>query len=68
MTVSQLKQQFKNELNDLYPETEIESFFFLLAEEYLKQTRLDLALNPSIKISSEAKVEFTKAIQKLQQF
>lgn len=68
MTVSQLKQHFKDKLNVAYPATEIESFFLLLAEEYLHKTRLDMALHPDLEISSENKAKIDTAIQQLLQF
>ena len=68
MTVTGLKQQFNNELQELYPQTEVDSFFLLLAEEYLQKTRLDLALDPNFKISEETQIKFHTAIQELKQF
>jgi len=45
MTLRQLKRTFLSELDTIYPKTEIESFFYLLAETYLGLKRIDIALN-----------------------
>lgn len=45
MTLRQLKITFLSELDTIYPKTEIESFFYLLAETYLGLKRIDIALN-----------------------
>ena len=68
MTVTGLKQQFNNELQELYPQTEVDSFFFLLVEEYLQKTRLDLALDRNFEISEQAQIKFHTAIPELKQF
>ncbi len=45
MTLRQLKRTFLSELNAIYPNTEIESFFYLLVESILNLKRVDIALN-----------------------
>ena len=68
MTISQLRQNFRNELHSQYPQTEIDSFFFLLAEEYLEQKRLDIALHPDFVVSSEKQAVIEQATEKLQHY
>ena len=45
MTIKQLKRVFNSELTNLYPQNEIDSFFYILSEEYLDLSKVDLALN-----------------------
>ena len=65
MLLSQLKIQFIEQLREDYPETEIESFFYLLTENFLKVSRLDLALNPGTEISDDQKSKFEEALGRL---
>lgn len=65
MIVNQFRAHFKNELSEIYPTTEIDSFFFLLIEEYLGLQRIDTVLKPEFKID-EAKLSIlNKALQRL---
>jgi release factor glutamine methyltransferase len=45
MNAKQLKRVFYSELDSFYPRTEIDSFFYLLMEDYYGLKRVDLALN-----------------------
>ncbi len=45
MIIKQLKRVFHSELSAIYPETEIDSFFYMLSEAYLDMKRVDIALN-----------------------
>jgi len=66
MTVLEFKSFFFNQLNNLYPKTEISSFFNILTEFKLKLSRTDIALNPSHEIN-EMDLEFLNtSIQKLE--
>ncbi|PHR14629.1 MAG: protein-(glutamine-N5) methyltransferase, release factor-specific [Aequorivita sp.] len=66
MTLKKLKTHFAESLKGLYPSEEILSFFNILSEEYLKLSRIEIALNPE-KIVSETETEkFQKAILRLQ--
>lgn len=65
MTLNNLKIIFLSELGPVYPSQEIESFFYLLMEAYLNRTRVDLALEPNKKISSETEQKFDSALVKL---
>ena len=38
-------------LSEIYPQTEIDSFFFLIMEEKLKLQRIDTVLKPNFQIS-----------------
>lgn len=61
MLLSRYKKHFFKELEAEYPETEIQSFFFLLTEEYLGLSRLDLALKPEFEMTEVEERSFEKA-------
>ena len=65
MLLSHLKIQFKDQLKDDYPTTEIESFFNIITEEYLGMTRLEAALNRDFEVSEEQKAWFEHALLRL---
>lgn len=45
MTLKNYRTYFRDKLSSLYPITEIDSFFYLLIEEYLGLQRIDLIMN-----------------------
>lgn len=49
----------------MYPSEEIASFFYLLSDEYLSMSRLELALNPEKEVSKTAFSQFQHAILRL---
>ncbi len=65
MKLQKVKQQFFSELNKLYPETEIQSFFNLLIEFKLNLTRIEFALQPDFEINESNLEFFKKAITDL---
>ncbi|WGF92591.1 peptide chain release factor N(5)-glutamine methyltransferase [Aequorivita marisscotiae] len=65
MKITELKNHFKNSISELYPAEEVLSFFNILSEEYLKLSRLEIALNPQRKISENAVEKFQQAILRL---
>ncbi len=65
MTVNSLKKYFSHALKGLYPETEIHSFFYLLANKFMHKTRLELALDTAYEVSLEVENIFIGAIKKL---
>lgn len=65
MKIIELKDKFHQKLNGKYQKTEINSFFYLLSENYLDQKRVDIALNPHFEISSKNIQIFDSAIAKL---
>lgn len=65
MTIKALQEVFKSELSSIYPLEEINSFFYLLSETFVKKTRLDIALAPNEEVSKEDRLRFTKALEKL---
>ncbi|MDN3596616.1 peptide chain release factor N(5)-glutamine methyltransferase [Zunongwangia endophytica] len=68
MTITQLKKQFLEHLEEKYPMEEVLSFFHLLAEHYLKLSRLQMALEPN-KVLNDAEIgQFKDALEKLKVF
>lgn len=65
MTLKELKTDFQNTLIGLYPLEEIQSFFSILSEEYLRLSRIEIALNPERTISEEASEKFHRALLRL---
>lgn len=51
MLLKEFRNHFKQELSAIFPQTEIDSFFFLLIEKELNLQRIDLALNNQLSIS-----------------
>jgi len=65
MTINNIKNIFLNELSNLYPKQEIESFFNLLTEAYLNLKRVDIALEPNKEITNEIEQKYNSALAKL---
>ena len=68
LTVQELKSKILTELNALYSTAESQSFFNLLAEDYLKMSRLDIVLNSSKEISAENLEYFDNATRRLKNY
>ena len=66
MTVLQFKKYFFSELAELYPETEIQSFFNILIEFQLKLSRIEVALQPGFEIDTKNLEIIQKALKDLQ--
>ncbi|WP_372919222.1 peptide chain release factor N(5)-glutamine methyltransferase [Salegentibacter sp.] len=66
MTISELKSSFLTDLTKDYPCEEANSFFGLLAEAYLKMSRLQVSLNRDMKISAADIEKFDRAKERLQ--
>jgi release factor glutamine methyltransferase len=62
MLILEFKKYFLLELSNLYPKTEIYSFFTLLVQFKLKKSRVELALHPSIKLNKNELDFFQKAL------
>ncbi|WP_196886718.1 peptide chain release factor N(5)-glutamine methyltransferase [Aureivirga sp. CE67] len=65
MEISVFKKYFFDELKSVYPETEIQSFFYLLTEHFLQLRRIDIALDPNFEIAKEKLNLFKESIEKL---
>ncbi|MFY0603346.1 MAG: peptide chain release factor N(5)-glutamine methyltransferase [Flavobacteriaceae bacterium] len=65
MTLKVYRKYFSETLSKIYPQTEIDSFFFLLLEEHLKLQRIDLSLQPNTIIDSEQLQKLNIALERL---
>jgi release factor glutamine methyltransferase len=52
MLFKEYKSKFLKELSSLYDEKEIESFFYIILEQFHDKKRIDLALNPELKMDA----------------
>ena len=67
MIVKQYRNCFNETLKTIYPITEIDSFFFLLLEEYLGFKRVDIVLKSDFKITQETLNLLQSATKQLEQ-
>ena len=65
MNILEFKRHFFLELSNLYPETEIQSFFNILIQYKLNLSRVDLALQPSLEFNNSEFDFFQKALTNL---
>ncbi|MFT5249888.1 MAG: release factor glutamine methyltransferase [bacterium] len=68
MNLKELKTYFISSIKNLYPSEEVLSFFNLLADKQLGLSRIEIALQPEKEISEAEKLEFDKAISRLENF
>lgn len=66
MTVKEYRITFFNKLSHLYPKTEIDSFFFMLAEFYLHKKRIDISMFPDAVITAKELKILECALERLQ--
>lgn len=66
MTLKEFKTLFTEALSNTYPQTEIDSFFFILIEEKLNLKRIDTVLNPNYLIEDTIEIELKNIITRLQ--
>lgn len=67
MNLKQLRQNFNNQLEPLYPVSEIRSFFKWLVEHYLKVMPSQLILSYEKEVSGQQQQDFEAAIAQLKQ-
>ncbi len=65
MLLKDLKQIFHKELDAIYGEDEVRSFFFLLTENYFGISRLDLAMQPELAITTNEHPQIMEALSLL---
>ena len=65
MTLKEFRIYFTKTLLDVYPKTEIDTFFFLLIEEKLDLQRIDTVLKPDFLITEEILSELKEIIKRL---
>ena len=68
MRLKDLKSNFINNLSEIYPETESQSFFSILAEEYLGLSRFQISINKDSEVLEEAQKLFFEAEKRLKIF
>jgi release factor glutamine methyltransferase len=68
LNLKELKTYFISSIKNLYPSEEVLSFFNLLADKQLGLSRIEIALQPEKEISEAEKLEFDKAISRLENF
>ncbi len=66
MNLKHFRVYFTEQLESIFPKTEIDTFFFLLIEEYLGLQRIDFTLQPTLEISSEKYDLLNTALARLQ--
>lgn len=66
MTIKDFKLYFSEQLSTLYPKTEIDTFFFLLMEEYLGFQRIDTVLKSDFKIPNDKIILLKNALKRIQ--
>lgn len=66
MTLKECRLHIHEALSEIYPKTEIDSFFFLMIEEKLNLERIDTVLKPDLLISQDNLTTFIKIIKRLQ--
>lgn len=67
MILKEFKSFLTKELSQIYPATEIDSFFLLLIDEYLGLQRIDTVLKPDFKIDKDKLSLLNDVIKRLQQ-
>lgn len=65
MTLKNYKIYFTEQLSSIYPQTEIDTFFYYLIEEYLSLQRIDLIMQPDFEITYEKETLFNNAVKRL---
>jgi len=65
MNLKEFKIFFSDELSETYPKTEIDTFFYLLIEEYLGLERIDAVLKPNFKIDEQKISILKKTLERL---
>ncbi|QNM86809.1 peptide chain release factor N(5)-glutamine methyltransferase [Polaribacter pectinis] len=66
MTLKEFKIFFSEELSDIYPQTEIESFFFILVEDKFQLQRIDTVIKPDFLITDQYLSELKNITKRLQ--
>ncbi len=67
MTTKALQTQFHKSLSDIYPKSEIDTFFYWIVEEVLQLKRIDVSLNPGFEINQVDLKTIKNHLNRLQQ-
>lgn len=63
--IKNIRQQFHAQLKEIFPSTEIDTFFNLLIEHFAGLSRLDLAMNPKLQLEKVQQQNLEKALERL---
>ena len=66
MILKEFKTYFLEQLSKIYPKTEVDTFFFLLIEEYLGLQRVDTVLKPDFKIPDDKMILLENSLERIQ--
>jgi release factor glutamine methyltransferase len=66
MILKEYRKQFSESLSNIYPITEVDSFFFLLIEEFLGLQRIDVSIQPDFEIVPKQLDILNSALKRLQ--
>lgn len=66
MILKEFREIFSKQLSATYPKTEIDTFFFMLIEEYLGLQRIDTVLKPDFLITTNKLSLLNTALKRLQ--
>lgn len=67
MLLKEYKSQFAQELQSLYDEKEIESFFYIILEAFHQMRRIDLALNPETELDGMQLLQWETVLSQLKE-
>ncbi|RAR51095.1 peptide chain release factor N(5)-glutamine methyltransferase [Flavobacterium lacus] len=65
MTFKEIKSSFRSNLSPFFDEQEIDSFFYLVLEKFHQLKRVDLALQPSLKVSESGLEQWNAVLEQL---
>lgn len=65
MILKEIQNIYHKELDDIYGKEEVDSFFYILTDEFLGMTRLALSLQPNFTITKEEEQPLFEALSKL---
>jgi release factor glutamine methyltransferase len=67
MLIKKYRTQFTQELTSIFDEKEIESFFYILLEAFHQLKRVDLVLNPDLKLDAFQLLQWETVLSQLKQ-
>ncbi len=67
MLLKDYRNQFKEELAEIFDEKEIESFFYIILEAFHQMKRVDLALNPGFELDAMQLLQWETVLSQLKE-
>jgi release factor glutamine methyltransferase len=68
LKIKELHIKFHNELDAIYGENEVQSFFYMLSEFHLNFKRIDITLQPDFEVNYQVLEHFLNAITRLKTY